>query len=459
MHVTVANGERIPCLGEFQATSFAIHEEHLCADLFALPLTGYDVVLGTRWLASLGLILWDFGELIMEFWQRDHKVRWHSLGEPGTPKLLAAMGDILLEAVLHEFDDLFANPRGLPPARQCDHRIYLRPGPGGGPAIQWLSKLLGFDFSVKYKPDRANVVVDALSRRDAEADSLMVVSVPRFDIAQAATSDPALVDLIDQVWQELLVRPGHCWMRSKTDHLHPAGLLLPLPDPSSEWSDISMDFVEGLPKVGGKSVILTVVDRFSKYAHFIALAHPYTAKSVARVLFADIVRLHGVPSSIVSDRDPVFTSAFWKALFALMGTKLQLSSTFHPQSDGQSEALNKTIGMYLRCMTGDRPRQWLRWLPWAEFVCNTLFHSTLKETPFRVVYGRDPPSICSYDHGDCRVAAVVQSKAEWDEFLADINGFLPAITRYAVEALFLNLLLYRLNTEPPSTITNAGGLL
>jgi hypothetical protein len=124
-----------------------------------------------------------------------------------------------------------------------------------------------------------------------------------------------------------------------------------------------MDFVEALPKVGGKSIILTVVDRLSKYAHFIPLGHPYTAELVARVFFSEVVRLHGIPVSIVSDRDPVFTSAFWKALFAASGSKLLMSSAFHPQTDGQTEAVNKAIGMYLCCMTGDRPRQWLHWLP------------------------------------------------------------------------------------------------
>jgi hypothetical protein len=82
--------------------------------------------------------------------------------------------------------------------------------------------------------------------------------------------------------------------RCKTDHLHPGGLLMPLPVPTQIWSDIAMNFVEGLPKVGGKSVILTGVDRFSKYAHFIPLAHPYTAESVAQVFFSEIVRLHGI---------------------------------------------------------------------------------------------------------------------------------------------------------------------
>jgi len=137
-----------------------------------------------------------------------------------------------------------------------------------------------------------------------------------------------------------------------------------------------MDFIAALPRVNGKTVILTVVDRFSKFAHFIPLSHPYTAASVARVFFQEIVRLHGLPSSIVSDSDPVFTSAFWKELFSLSGVKLQFTSAFHPQADGQSEATNKIIAMYLRCLTGDHPRQWIRWLPWAEFCYNSSYQAS-----------------------------------------------------------------------------------
>jgi hypothetical protein len=188
------------------------------------------------------------------------------------------------------------------------------------------------------------------------------------------------------------------------------------------WADVGLDFIEALPRVNGKSVILTVVDRFSKYCHFVPLAHPYSAESVAQVFFAEIVRLHGVPQSLVSVRDPVFTSTFWRELMRLTGTKLHMTSAFHPQSDGQTEAANKIIVMYLRCLTGDRPRQWLRWLPWAEYVYNTAFQSALKDTPFRVVYGRDPPTLRSYEPGDTRVAAVARSMADRDEFLADIRG-------------------------------------
>jgi hypothetical protein len=111
-------------------------------------------------------------------------------------------------------------------------------------------------------------------------------------------------------------------------------LLQPLEVPSRVWEDISLDFIEGLPKVHGKSVILTVVDHFSKYAHFIALSHPYTTISVARAFFEGIVRLHGFPSSIVSDRDPVFTGHVWRDLFKLAGVQLKMSTAFHPQIDG-----------------------------------------------------------------------------------------------------------------------------
>jgi hypothetical protein len=154
-----------------------------------------------------------------------------------------------------------------------------------------------------------------------------------------------------------------------------------------------MDFVEGFLRVNGKSVVLTVVDRFSKYAHFVPLGHPYTATSVAKIFFDAIVCLHCLPESIVSDRDPVFTCKFWTELLSLSGVKLQLSTAFHPQSDGQSEAMNKIITMYLHCLIGDHPRQWLKWLHWAEYCYNTVFQSSIHTSLFKVVYGREPPSL------------------------------------------------------------------
>jgi hypothetical protein len=159
--------------------------------------------------------------------------------------------------------------------------------------------------------------------------------------------------------------------------------------PDAVWTDIAMNFIEGFPKVGGKSVVLTVVDRFSKYGHFIALRHPYSTMTVTTAFFTNIVCLHGFPASIVSDRDPIFTSRVWQEMFKLSGTQLCLSSAFRPQTDGQSEVTNRVIAMYLRCLAGNQPRSWLRWLPWAEYCFNTSYQTTLGTTPFQVVYGHN----------------------------------------------------------------------
>lgn len=141
---------------------------------------------------------------------------------------------------------------------------------------------------------------------------------------------------------------------------------------------------------------------------------------MARAFFTNIVRLHGLPVSIVSDRDPLFTSNFWKDLFTMCGTKLNMSSAVHPESDGQSEAVNKIIAMYLRCMTGDRPRQWVRWLPWAEYCYNTSYHSALKTAPFQVVYGRAPPTLLDYSPASAHTSAVDSELQDRDLFLSDV---------------------------------------
>ena len=106
---------------------------------------------------------------------------------------------------------------------------------------------------------------------------------------------------------------------------------------------------------------------------------------VADIFFDQIVRLHGMPESIVSDRDPVFTSSFWQNLFKRCGTQLLTSSSYHPQTDGQTEVVNRIIEMYLRCLAAERPSTWVHWLPWAEFCYNSSYHSALRLTPFELV--------------------------------------------------------------------------
>lgn len=122
--------------------------------------------------------------------------------------------------------------------------------------------------------------------------------------------------------------------------------------------------------------------------------------------FDNIVKLHGIPKSIVSDRDAAFTSRFWRELFRLYGTQLCMSTSYHPQTDGQSEVVNRTLETYLRCFVGDNQKRWVDWLPMAEYWYNTSWHSSTKISPFEVVYGRKPPSFLSYVPGLTEVQAV-----------------------------------------------------
>ena len=142
------------------------------------------------------------------------------------------------------------------------------------------------------------------------------------------------------------------------------GQYLPLPMPDSPWQEVSLDFVLGLPRTRRQfDAILVVVDRFSKMAHFVACSRMTGAAHTAWLFFNEVVRLHGVPRSIVSDRDVRFTSVFWKALWHLMGTTLQFSTAFHPQTDGQTEVTNRSLGNLLRCLVQENTATWDELLP------------------------------------------------------------------------------------------------
>lgn len=177
---------------------------------------------------------------------------------------------------------------------------------------------------------------------------------------------------------------------AKSSRQKPAGLLQPLPPPLTPWSEITMDFIEGLPVSEGFNSILVVVDRLTKYAHFLPLRHPFTAASVAKAYVDNIVKLHGVPLTITSDRDKIFTSHFWKDLIKALGTKLSYSTAYHPQTDGQSERVNQCLEQYLRCAVQDNPRHWKKWLSLAEFWYNSSFHSALGGSPFKALYKTEP---------------------------------------------------------------------
>ena len=138
---------------------------------------------------------------------------------------------------------------------------------------------------------------------------------------------------------------------------------------------------------------------------------------MAETFVKEVVRLHDMPHSIVSDWDPVFTSWFWSEFFRLQGSELHMSSAYHPQTDGQTEVLNCCLETYLCCFASSKQKQWLKWLPWAEYWYNTSYHMAIRMTPFEAVYGRPPATIHSYMRGETLVAWVEQSLRSRDEIL------------------------------------------
>ena len=315
---------------------------------------------------------------------------------------------------------------------------------------RWALFLTRFNFSLSYRPGSRNIKPDALSRQFLEREgdrtdpdtilpSSRLVATLTWEIEErvraAAQDQPGpsacppnrlLVppNLRSEVLQwahstKLTCHPGiqrtkdvvqrRFWWTSldedvrgfvkacptcnqhKPAHHAPAGLLHPLPVPHRPWSHISLDFVTGLPPSSGNTTILTVVDRFSKMAHFVPLPKLPSAKETAKLLLLHVIRLHGIPVDVVSDRGSQFTSVFWREFCSLLGATVSLSSGYHPQSNGQTERKNQEMETALRCMTSQNPTSWSEQLLWVEYAHNTLTSSATGLSPFECTYGFQPP--------------------------------------------------------------------
>jgi hypothetical protein len=174
-----------------------------------------------------------------------------------------------------------------------------------------------------------------------------------------------------------------------------SGTLQSLSIPPTVWSDISMDFIVGLPKSSNKLVIIMVVNHISRYAHLCSLQHPFTASIVDQHFMGHIFKLHVMPRSIFSDRDSTFTNIFLQELFKLQGTQFHLSTTYHPNTNVKTEVVNKCLETYMSFFASERKNrknQWAQWLPLVKWWYNTSYHIDTRMNHFEALYGQNIPS-------------------------------------------------------------------
>ncbi|GJT58386.1 reverse transcriptase domain-containing protein [Tanacetum coccineum] len=327
---------------------------------------------------------------------------------------------------------------------------------------RWIELFSDYECEIRYHPGKANVVADALSRKERlkpRRVRAMVVTVQagmrkKIQVAQseALKQENALMEnlhgleqqmekkegeslyFMDRIWVPLAggmrtvvmdeahkskysVHPGadkmyydlrdmYWWpgmkrdiatyvskcltcSKVKAEHQRPSGLLQQPEIPEWKWDKITMDFITKLPRSkSGHDTIWVIVDRLTKSAHFLAIREDYSTEKLAKIYVDEIVARHGVPVSIISDRDGRFTSRCWQTVQKALGTRLDMSTAYHPQTDGQSERTIQTLEDMLRACVIDFGGSWDVHLPLAEFSYNNSYHSSIRCAPFEALYGR-----------------------------------------------------------------------
>ncbi|KAI3752357.1 hypothetical protein L2E82_24335 [Cichorium intybus] len=344
---------------------------------------------------------------------------------------------------------------------------------------RWIELLNDYECEIKYHPGKANVVADALSRkehakprrvkaltmtihsnlnsqiREVQLEALKEENISeealrgmekQFEMKEDGTryfmnriwtpkfgdirslildeahksryyvrlgSDKMYLDLKKHYWwpnmkAKIATYVSKCLTCSKVkaEHQRPSGLLQQPEIPEWKWELITMEFITKLPKApGGYDTIWVIVDRLTKFSHFQPIKETDRMEKLARIYLREIVRLHGVPISIISDRDSRFTSRFWQSLQKALGTRLDMSTAYHPQTDGQSERTIQTLEDMLRACVIDFGNSWDTHLPLIEFSYNNSYHSSINVAPFEALYGRKCRSpICWAEVGDTQLA-------------------------------------------------------
>ncbi|GJX12812.1 putative reverse transcriptase domain-containing protein [Tanacetum coccineum] len=369
---------------------------------------------------------------------------------------------------------------------------------------RWIELLSDYDCEIRYHPGKANVVADALSRKDrepirvrslvmtvhtnlperilnAQTDAMKEENVKAENLGRLIkpifeTRSDGIQCFEGRIWLPLFgglrdlimheshkskysIHPGsdkmyqdlkklYWWpnmkaeiatyvskcltcAKVKAEHQKPSGLLQQPEIPEWKWEKITMDFVSGLPRTpSGYDSIWVIVDRLTKSAHFLPMKKTDSIEKLAQLYLKEIVCKHGVPTSIISDRDSLFTSRFWKSLQEAMGTQLDMSTAYHPETDGQSERTIQTLEDMLRACVIDFGSSWDRHLPLVEFSYNNSYHASIKAAPFEALYGRKCRSpVCWSEVGDSQLTGPEMVRETTEKIVQIKNRLLTARSR------------------------------
>uniref|UniRef100_A0A803MT80 Integrase catalytic domain-containing protein n=1 Tax=Chenopodium quinoa TaxID=63459 RepID=A0A803MT80_CHEQI len=424
--VKVADGNQLKCEQIIHGFKWKMQGIEFSADVFLLPLRGSDLVLGIQWFSQLDPVLWDFGKLTMEFKYGGKKVKlrgsspksWKIVQPHKLQKLLAQEGtlsmmqilpgsveyspvslqttaqDPTLFSLLDQFEVVFQPIQGLPPPREgFDHVIPLKEGTDAlnlraYKAADALSRILGYKLNVMAISSVHSELMDQIKQCWKEEESLQKIIS---ELQQNAHSHKHFS------WDNLcLKRKGKLVLGA-----------------SPALRERILKWLHDSPQ-GGHSRTEATYQRVKSLFYWKGMKgdiRSYVRKCgvcqrLAQAYLGHIFKLHGFPKSIISDRDKVFISLFWSEFMKLQGVQHRMSTTYHPQTDGQSEVLNRCLETYLRCMCFEKPSEWSKWLSLAEFWYNTNYHTTSKKTPFEILYNIAPPLHRPYILGSCMVDTV-----------------------------------------------------
>ncbi|GJW89366.1 putative reverse transcriptase domain-containing protein, partial [Tanacetum coccineum] len=323
-----------------------------------------------------------------------------------------------------------------------------------GGNCRWLELLSDYDCDIRYHPGKANVVADALSRKErepplrvralvmtisldlpkqilnAQTEARKLENIKKEDVGGMLIENAKFPEAIREQKLEprangTLCLNGRSWLPCygdlrtvKAEHQRPSGLLVQPKIPEWKWDNITMDFVTKLPKTSqGYDTIWVIVDRLTKSAIFTPMRETDPLDKLARMYLKEVVTRHGIPVSIICDRDPRFASNFWRSLQNALGTNLDMSTAYHPQTDGQSERTIQTLEDMLRACAIDFGKGWVNHLPLVEFSYNNSYHASIKAAPFEALYGRKCRSpVCWTEVGEAQILG-------YDDLKRKTNGF------------------------------------